>query len=297
MHIILGATGHVGSAVAEGLLNKKEKVLIVTRDFKKSKKWEEQGAKTAVVDVLDTDALRNVFDKGRTLFLLNPPGDPGKNSVEEERDSLQSILMALEDSAIKSVVAQSTYGAQAGNGIGDLGILHEMEIELKNIFRPHHIIRGAYYMSNWDHCLKDAREEGMIFTLYPKDFKMPMVAPKDIGLFAAELMLDENGSDLPHYFEGPEMYSPADVAVAFSEHLRLPVQVVTIPQDHWIEALQKMGFSNESAMSMKAMTEIILNGKYDKPRAPDRGKTTLNDYIGALIASQEYVSQELTNSF
>lgn len=297
MHIILGATGHVGSEVAENLLKKKENVLLITRDAHKTKKWERQGAKVAAVDVLDTDALRHVLDRGNSLFLLNPPGDPSKNSIEEERETLQSIMMALEDSSIEHIVAASTYGAQAGNGIGDLGILYEMEIELKNLFRPHHIVRSAYYMTNWDSSLQTALEEGVIYSFFPADFKIPMVSPKDIGKLAAELLLDKEGADRPHHIEGPEEYTPADVAVAFSEHLRRPVKVVTIPPEEWMESMVKQGFSKESAASMAAMTEVILNNKLEKPRAPDRGKISLNDHIASLIEEKGVMTQELSNSF
>ncbi|KYG65728.1 hypothetical protein AZI86_01235 [Bdellovibrio bacteriovorus] len=297
MHIILGATGHVGSEVTENLLKKKENVLLITRDSHKTKKWERQGAKVASVDVLDTDALRHVFDRGHSLFLLNPPGDPSKNSIEEERETLHSILMALEDSSIERIVAASTYGAQAGNGIGDLGILYEMETELKNLFRPYHILRSAYYMTNWDSSLPSALEEGVVYSFFPAEFKIPMVSPKDVGKLAAELLLDKEGMDRPHYIEGPEEYTPADVAVAFSEHLRRPVKVVTIPQDKWIEAMMKQGFSKESAASMAAMTDVVLNNKFEKPRAPDRGRISLNDHIAALIEEKGVMIQELSNSF
>ncbi len=297
MHIILGATGHVGSVVAENLLKKNEEVLVITHDPSKAKAWEEKGAQVAVVNVLDTDKLREVFNKGRRLFLLNPPGNSAKNSVAEERHTMRSILMALEDSYIKRVVAESTYGAQEGRGIGDLGILYDMEIEIKNIFLPHNIIRAAYYMTNWDASLQSAQEDGVIYTLYPTDFKIPMVSPIDIGNIASELMLQTEGADRPHYIEGPEEYSAADVAVAFSEHLRLPVKAVTIPQEKWVEALQNMGFSKESALSMAAMTDIVLKGEYEKPRAPNRGKITLNEHVASLVGTQENIVQGLSNSF
>ncbi|CAG5074642.1 hypothetical protein DYBT9623_05329 [Dyadobacter sp. CECT 9623] len=73
MYIILGATGHVGSAVAQSLLDQNESVTVLTHDPKKSSEWERKGATVSVVDVRDVEALRNVFKKGKRLFVLNPP--------------------------------------------------------------------------------------------------------------------------------------------------------------------------------------------------------------------------------
>ena len=216
MYIVLGGTGHVGSSVAANLLEQGEDVTIITHDSKKADEWEKKGAKVAVVDVLDTDQLRKVFKTGKRLFLLNPPADPATDTVTEEKKTLASILAALKNSGIEKVVGESTYGAQPGESIGDLGVLYEMEQSLKKMNLPHSIIRAAYYMSNWDASLETAKNEGVVHTFYPVDFKLPMVAPKDIGKIAAGLLTEPSEKTGVHYVEGPEMYSSADVAGAFS---------------------------------------------------------------------------------
>ena len=76
MHVILGGTGHIGSALAQALLDCDEPVLIVTHDADKRSDWGARGAEVAVVDVADTHALREVFRRGTRAFLLNPPADP-----------------------------------------------------------------------------------------------------------------------------------------------------------------------------------------------------------------------------
>jgi NAD(P)-dependent dehydrogenase (short-subunit alcohol dehydrogenase family) len=71
--IVLGATGHVGSAVTNALLAAGERVTVVTRDEAKADAWIARGAEAAVVDVGRADALRAVFRQGKRAFLLNPP--------------------------------------------------------------------------------------------------------------------------------------------------------------------------------------------------------------------------------
>ncbi|HIK17459.1 MAG TPA: NmrA family NAD(P)-binding protein [Leptolyngbyaceae cyanobacterium M33_DOE_097] len=190
MHIILGGTGNVGSAVARALLKRREPVLVITRDPSKAERFHRDGAHVAVADVHDTETLRDIFRQGRRLFLLNPPAAPSSDTTAEERRSLAAILSAINGAGLEKIVAESTYGAKPGERIGDLGVLYEMEQALAAQPIPTTIIRAAYYMSNWHASLQTAREQGVVQTLFPEDFKLPMVAPSDIGEIAARLMTE-----------------------------------------------------------------------------------------------------------
>jgi uncharacterized protein YbjT (DUF2867 family) len=283
MHIILGATGHVGSALAQDLLARSEPVTVVTRDAHKAEALRTKGAHVALVDVFDTHALHRVFKGGHRLFVLNPPAAPSTDTVAEEHRSLRAILSALEGCRLEKIVAESTYGAQPGEGLGDLGVLYDMEQALRAGPTPFSAIRAAYYMSNWDASLKTAREEGKVYSMYPADFRLPMVAPHDLGQFAARLMLGPPESSGPHHVEGPEHYSAGDVARAFSQALGRPVEVVETPREQWEQAFKSLGFSDAAARSYAAMTRVTLDQHYEPPDKPERGAISLGEYISALV--------------
>ena len=82
MYVILGATGHVGSAAADDLIRAGKPVTVVTRDEEKAASWQSRGAEAAVLDVTDVNALRSAFKRGRRAFLLNPPAPPS-TSVDQ----------------------------------------------------------------------------------------------------------------------------------------------------------------------------------------------------------------------
>lgn len=282
MYIILGATGHIGSVVAKQLLEAGASVTVLTRNAENAAELEKQGAQVAEVDVHDTEALRNIFKTGKRLFLLVPPAPPDTNTVEEEQKTVDSIMAALDGSGLEKIVAESTYGAQPGHGIGDLSMLYDMEQQLKTKSIPTTIIRGAYYMSNWDMSLESAKKEGKVHSFYPADFELPMVDPGDIGMVAARLLQEPVDSTGLHFVEGPQQYAISDVADAFSEALGKPVTIATIPRDQWQSSLQEMGFSPEAAASMVALTALTLDGKF-VPESPTRGATTLQEYIDRLV--------------
>ncbi|CAG5074643.1 hypothetical protein DYBT9623_05330 [Dyadobacter sp. CECT 9623] len=188
---------------------------------------------------------------------------------------------------IEKVVVESTYGAQPGDKIGDLGVLYELEIGLAKTGIPTSVIRAAYYMSNWDISLPTAQKEGKVHTFFPPDLKLPMAAPGDLGRMAAKLLMEPIGETGLYYVEGPKRYSSADVAAAFESALGRPVKAVQTPHEQWNTALKAAGFSSEGADSMAAMTAItieMIEGKLELPSAPERGATSLESYISAIVA-------------
>jgi uncharacterized protein YbjT (DUF2867 family) len=286
MYIVFGATGNVGSAVADTLLKKGQKVTVLTRNAANADSLKTKGASVAVCDVTDTNKLKNILRSCKRAFVLNPPAAPDTDTVKEEQKTMHAIVEAIKDSGIEKVVAESTYGARPGEGIGDLGVLYDLEQELKKLPLSVTIIRAAYYMSNWKFGLETADKEGKIYTLYPVDFRLPMADPKDIGRIAADLLqqpVEETGL---HFVEGPGQYSSADVASAFSVALKRPVKAVQIDQKDWKDFLKQGGFSDKAADSMAAMTAITLEDKYEASQ-PLRGKTTLKEYIGKLVVSTQ----------
>ena len=177
MYIVLGGTGRVGSALTRELLARGETVTVISHDPDKREPWQRRGAGFALADVGDTAALREIFARGRRLFLLNPPAPPDTDTDAVEKARVRSIVDALHGSALERIVVESTYGAQPAQRAGDLGVLYDLEQALRLQSIPHRAIRAAYYMSNWDAALATARERGAVESFFPADFLLPMVAP------------------------------------------------------------------------------------------------------------------------
>ncbi|PYU26385.1 MAG: hypothetical protein DMG32_10160 [Acidobacteria bacterium] len=57
MYVVIGATGHTGSVVAEKLLAKGEKVRVVGRDARRLERLKQKGAEAFVADVTDASAM------------------------------------------------------------------------------------------------------------------------------------------------------------------------------------------------------------------------------------------------
>lgn len=284
MYAILGGTGHVGGAAAAKLLDAGEPVTIVTRDRRKTDRWEARGAAIAIVDVLDVTRLREVFRSSKGAFLLNPPADPHTDTDAEERRTAAALVAAIEGSGLERVVVASTYGAQPGQRCGDLTTLYELEAGVEASGIPAVINRGAYYFSNWDYSLEQARSDGVIESMIPADFLLPMVAPTDLGRAAARRLTEPFPAIGIHHVEGPQRHTPSDVAAAFARHLDRPVTIAEIPREQLRSAYEDMGFSTAAADSYTRMTEVMLDRAYEMPENPERGVITLDDHIAELVS-------------
>jgi uncharacterized protein YbjT (DUF2867 family) len=282
MYIIVGGTGHVGSQLAARLSERGEPVTIVTRSRAKAGEWESRGAHIAIADINDVSRLREVLSQGTRLFLLNPPAPPDTDTDLVERRSVASILEALEGLTPERIVAHSTYGAQPGHALGDLSVLYDLEQGLKDKPYPVYVIRAAYYFSNWDIALDEARKRGAITSFFPEDFVLPMVAPADLGTAAATLIASDEHEPGIHHVEGPRRYTPRDVADAIGRSLDRTVRVSVIPESQWESAFCKAGFSQAAAQSYARMTAVFLHD-YRAPDAAWRGTTSVDDYVQGLI--------------
>lgn len=283
MYVIMGGTGHIGSATADILLSLGEAVTIVSRNAGHASGWRAKGAEIVEADLNDVSSLHAALRRGRRALLLNPPADPTTDTDAVEKRTVANILEALAGSGLEKVVAVSTGGAQSGDRIGDLNTLWEFEEGLRRQPIPTAINRGAYYMSNWDVLLDTVRATGRLPSMFPADLPIPMVAPQDLGRFAADRLLSGTDDVGIRYMEGPKRYSPADVAKAFSEALGRQIDVEVKPRAGWYDGFLQLGFSEAAALSYTRMTELCVDNGFDMPADASRGATTLELYIDSLV--------------
>jgi uncharacterized protein YbjT (DUF2867 family) len=282
-YLVLGASGHVGFAVLNNLPAGTRRLAAV-HNAEKLQLASYPEIERVVTDVADTDALRELFLITRRAFLLNPPADPSKDTNAEELKTARSIASALEGSGIEKVVVASTYGAQPGDGIGDLSVLFEFERLVEAAEIPTAINRGAYYFTNLDQLI-DAARQGSIETPFPPSREMPMVGPNDLGRAAAERLVSDIDDIGVRYIEGPRRYSFIDVASAFADELGHAVTVAQMPRDEIEQSYRNVGFSPAAARTFTRMTEVSIDG-VEMPAAPWKGEATLAEYIAERVSSR-----------
>jgi uncharacterized protein YbjT (DUF2867 family) len=283
MYIVMGATGNVGGAVAEALIAGGEKVAVLTRRPDDAVGWRRKGALVLKADVHDITSLKTAFRQGRRAFLLNPPADPSGDSDSAERETIANILEALVDSGLEKVVAASTYGARQDEPAGDLTTLWQLEEGLRRQEIPAAINRGAYYMTNWTGLVGAVKETGRLPSLFPASVEIPMVAPHDLGKAAAARLRSPVNDIGVCYVEGPERYTPRQVADALGQVLGRDVELDVVPREDWESFFADIGFSEAAVRSYTRMTAISVDENFDTPEAPCRGQTSLAAFMASAL--------------
>jgi hypothetical protein len=144
MYVILGATGHTGSIVADFLLSKGQKVRVIGRDKGRLQRFVDKGAEAFTADMSDAAALTKAFSGARAAYLLLPPA---KSPEEQERDS-DAVAKAVKESGLRYAVHLSSYGAQVAKGAGPVsgaaffGAKTERDQRFKRSARARRVFHG-----------------------------------------------------------------------------------------------------------------------------------------------------------
>lgn len=284
MFAITGITGQVGGAVAERLLAAGQQVRAIVRDARRGEPWRERGCDVAIVpDASDADALAAAIEGTRGVFLMQPPNYDPEPGFPEVRRIASAFAEALERSRPGCAVFMSTVGAhiERFNLLNNGGII---ERALQDSPVPVAFLRPAWFLENaaWD--VSAAREGSIESHLQPLDHAIDMVAVRDIGSVAAELLQEEWQGTRIVELNGPAKVSARDIADAFGRALGKAVKVEIVPRDTWHERFRAGGMQHPEARI--AMLDGFNQGWIDFKRGPAEqrtGSTSLDDVIGELV--------------
>src|SRR6266436_10382327 len=190
MYVVLGATGNTGSVIANSLLLKGERVRVVGRDASRLERFVRKGAEAFAANVTDAAAITKAFTGARAAYLMLPPNMTSQDyRADQERES-DAIAKAVKDSSLRYAVHLSSYGAHVPEGTGPIAGLHSSEQKLNAITGLNVLhLRAAYFMENNLAAIGMIQGMGMFGHALLPDLKLPMIATRDIGDYAARRML------------------------------------------------------------------------------------------------------------
>jgi uncharacterized protein YbjT (DUF2867 family) len=285
MFVVLGVTGHTGSAVAETLLARKEPVRVIVRSADKGAAWASRGAEVAVATYHDIRAMTKALVGAKGVYLLVPPNYAAVSWFAEQQQCMDHAADAVQASGIPHVVFLSSIGGHISDGTGPIRAVHYGERILGAVAKHLTVLRPAYFMENWAPGVALAKSQGVLPTFIAPSAKIPMIATKDIGRVAAErLIAGGNGRQIVE-LAGPEEYSPEQAAAALGQVLGTTVTARHAPLSAVVPAFTSLGFSNEAAKLFEEMYTAFSNGTigYEHPDRLARGTVTLTDALRAIV--------------
>jgi uncharacterized protein YbjT (DUF2867 family) len=272
MYIVLGATGHTGSIVAETLLRKGEKVRAVGRSKDRLASLVARGAEPFVADQTDSAALTRAFEGARAVYFMVPPAPASPDYRGLQCQIADAGAVALEAAKVKYLVALSSYGADKPSGCGPITGLYDVEQRWNRVPGLNALyLRPGYFMENVLPQIDAIKKFGMLAGPLKSDAVLPMIATRDIGDAAAQalLKLDFSGHEIRE-LQGQRDLNYAEVARIIGAAIGKPdLSYMVAPKEQVAQVLAGIGFSQDFTQLFLEMCDAINAGQVRalEPRA------------------------------
>ncbi len=275
--VICGATGNVGSKVAEALLAAGEPVRVVGRERVRLGPLAGKGAEPFPGDIGDGAFLEKAFAGARAAFVMIPPKYDAEDVRDAQRRVADALVSALANAGVQRVVTLSSVGAHLPEGTGPILGLHELESKLARLRDAGVVhLRPAYFMENHLWSIPVIRAHGINGSPIRPDVPLSMVATKDIADAAARLL--RNGTFTGHsvrYLLGPRDITMSEATRVLGEAIGNPgLKYVQFPEDEARKAMAGMGMSGSVVEAMLEMQRGFNTGKIRPTRERDADSTT-----------------------
>jgi uncharacterized protein YbjT (DUF2867 family) len=190
MYAITGATGNIGSKVADILLARGEKVRLVSRDAARLQHYMEKGAEPAVGDLTDVRFLTDTFKGVKAVFAMIPPNYGAKDFRSYQNIVGTGIATAIVNAGVTHVVNLSSQGADLPRGTGPILGLRDQEERLNGLRDVNVLhLRCTYFMENLLVNVPLIHQHGFAGSAVRGDRKFAMIATRDIaGRVAGHLL-------------------------------------------------------------------------------------------------------------
>ena len=284
MYTVMGITGRVGGVIGHDLLTAGLPLRAVVQDPVKSSRWATLGSEIAVAENGDVGALMNAFRNSEAVFVMLPPNADPEPDFSHARHLIDAIRQALATTRPKRVVCLSSIGADCESP-SLLTALRMFETAMVSLSLPVTFLRPAWLMENFAWDIAPARERGELPSyLQPVDRTIPMVSTSDVGHFAARAMQEHFTGERVWEIEGPDRYSPDDIAAALARALARDVRAEAVPRAGWDPLFRAQGMRNPAARIQ--MLDGFNNDGFrfrDGGQHTLRGEVTLVQAIAALV--------------
>jgi|SRR5579863_5273039 len=288
MYVITGATGNTGGVIAEKLLAGGEKVRVIGRDPRRLARFASQGGQAFTADVTDAAGLTKAFEGAAAVYAMLPPNLAAPDFAAYQEQVSDALAAALKNAAVRKAVVLSSIGADKAEKVGPVVGLHNLEQKLNGIRGLDAVyLRAGYFMENLLPQIGVIRNFGMVGGPLRPGLALPMIATRDIGAVAAELLLkaDFTGKQ-PRELLGQRDVSYTEVASIIGKAIGKPgLSYMQMPPQQLKPALVQMGMSPSIAGLLLEMAES-LNSGYMVALEPRSARNTTPTSIESFVAEE-----------
>jgi uncharacterized protein YbjT (DUF2867 family) len=279
-YAVMGASGHVGRVVAEGLLSEEadaEEVRVLARSADKLKGLVAKGAKPYAGAFDDVQALTQAFAGCDAVFIMIPPDMTGPDYRGFQDRAGEAIVEAVSAAKVGSVVNLSSTGAHLTEKTGPILGLHFQEERLNALPDLNVVhLRPSFFMENLLMLAGVIKSQGVLGSALKPDLKIPMIATRDIGESAAEILigLDFHGKSTMELL-GERDLPMSEAATILGKAIGKPdLKYLQFPYEGVAAAMEQMGIPAKTAALMTEMYRGFNDGFIKPTEARSKRNTT-----------------------
>lgn len=287
--VVLGATGKVGSKIADLLLREGHQLKLISRSEGLKNRFGGTGAELILGDITDADLLTAGFKGADSAFILLPPNFTSPDYRAFQRKVGDVAIEAIKRSGIKYIVNLSSAGAQLHEGNGLIAGLAEQEVKLNQLKDVHIMhLRPAYFLDNALLNINLIKNTGINGTTAAIDHPIPMVATGDVAAVAAKALAkpDFTGKVVRPVL-GDRNYSFSEITAIIGKSIGKPdLQLVQFPIEQAKAGMISQGISEnvaEDIVNMETSLKIgIMN--YQQRTSENSSPTSATVFAETVFA-------------
>ena len=275
MITIMGATGNIGSKLADRLLAENQHVKIIGRSEDRLQPFVDKGATAVVGDAAKSDFLSKAFDESNAVFVMIPPDYTAQDFRQYQNAIGRQIATAIEKSGVRHVVNLSSHGAHLSDKTGPIKGLRDQEQRLNKLDSVHILhLRPTFFMENMLMNIDMILNMGINGGHIRGDLPFAMIATTDIAEVAAQHLLERDFSGKTvRELLGPRDISMEEATRIIGEKIGKPdLQYVHFSREEYIDGLLKAGLSKDMAEQLAELDA----GINDRLFASGEPRTTEN---------------------
>ena len=293
MYVITGATGHIGSRIADILLERGEKVRVIGRDAGRLQRFVTRGAEAAVGDLRDTEFLTRAFTGATAIFAMIPPHYTATDFRAYQNEVGQSIATAIIGANVKYVVNLSSQGADLPTGTGPILGLRDQEERLNRLPEENILhLRCTYFMENLLMNIPLIHEQGIAGSAVRGDRPFAMIATKDIADRVANELVRRNfnGKQVQDLLGQRDLSLEEAFGVIGRRIGRPGLKYVSFSYGEAERGLLAAGFSPDLTRLFIDMSRALNEGRFavNRPRtAANTTPTSIEEFADTFAAAYE----------
>ncbi len=290
LYVVTGATGNVGSKLAERLLARGVRVRVVGRDEARLRRLAALGAEPCTGDIADRTFLERGFAGAEGVFAMIPPRYEASDFRAYQNEVSESLTEAARTSGVRKVLNLSSIGAHLPKGTGPIVGLYDHEQrmnKLSGIAVLH--LRPAYFMENHLRNVPLIKAQGINGGAMRPDISISQIATADIAERAARRLteMDFTGSRVEELLGAADLNQVETTKILGVAIGRPDLAYVQFPYEGTLDALLKMGMSRNAAETIVEMNRSFNEGVLRSTEArtsSNTTRTTLEEFARTVFA-------------